>query len=512
MVFTPWEIVVLIITGISFIDFIVFFGFFLMFITNVTITAEKWSVKIMSVIITCLFVIMKIMHLPIFMNSLYFINFKFIFPFSDYILIFLTWLNIALAIVPLFIGIYDSLIKFKPCIQNFSFEETVLIIMPIYNEKPESLWNAIQSVVDLNYNKQKLHLFLSFDDDQRPEAFLFLLYKWNLLNEINNPLITIFVNDLAITIIRTEHGGKKMAQKSAYEKIKTFYNKFTLEKSLLFFIDSDIILEKNCLNHFIFYMKTYNKTVMTGLITCMAKDKYSFITYLQDVFYISSQILTRNFESYLGSISCAPGALTILKYSVFDKIAVKYLNMADYKDLFTYFRSYLGEDRVCSLMLMKTERMGFCKYATCKTEAPDTLRTYVKQNRRWGLGAISNDVWMMSSMDIWKKYPILSLFNFLNNTRNTSIYVYLLYFVLFYNKNVSVVMWLLFIILPITALWIFISIHAIKINRKMNIIFYPVILFVQPILGMIYTYYTIYTFKQRSWGGVRVEKQIKEEI
>ena len=508
--FSVSQIIVLVITGISVIDFIVFCGLFLTFVINVTINAKKWSIKIMSVIIILLFLVFKIMHIPVFLSTVQINDFQI--PYTDIILGILTWSNIMLAVVPLFFGVYTGLIKAKPNVKNFNFDDIIFICMPIYNEKPEALWLAIQSIHKLQYNQQKLHLFLSFDDAGTPDAFLYLLFQWKLIHCINKSIITIIDNDLTITIIRTPHGGKKSAQFSAFNTINAFYNKSILENAYIFYIDSDIILDKFALGHFMFHMKTYDKTALTGMITCLAKGKQSFLTYYQDIEYISGQILTRNLENTFDSSTCLPGALTILKYTSFKNISDEYFKIVKYKNDFEYHQLYLGEDRLMTHMLMtNNERIGYCQYATCKTEAPDTIKGLLKQRRRWFLGHISNDVWMMSSPNIWIKYPLLSAFNFLNNTRNTSIYIYLLYFVLLMNNNVSLLSWLLFIILPMVLLWIFISIHAIKINRKMNIVFYPFILLIQPILSMMYTYYTLYTFKQQGWGS-RVSKKPEEEM
>ena len=508
--FSPVQIIALIVTAISAIDFLVFSALFLTFIINVTINAKDYGTKIMSCIIILAFVTFKVIHIPVFLSTVHITDFKF--PYSEIAIGFLTWSNIILAAVPLFFGVYSSLIKSKPNVKNFDFNDTIFICMPIYNEKPEALWLAIQSVYKLKYNKNRLHLMLSFDDDGTPDAFLHLLFKWGLMHCLDLPVINFIDNGLLVSIIRTPHGGKKSAQYSTYNLIKSFYTNDLLDNSYIFYIDSDIILDKYALSHFMFHMKTYNKTALTGMITCLSK-KRNFLTYYQDVEYVSGQILTRNMENAFGTLNCIPGALSIIKFTSFEKIAGEYFKVIDYKNMFEYHQKYAGEDRyMTDLLIKKGEKIGYCQYATCKTECPDTLDKVVKQRFRWQKGSLANDVWTISSVEVWKKYPLFSLFNFLNNTRNTSIYIYLLYFVLLMNNNVSLIMWLLFIILPIVLLWSFVSIHAIKINRKMNIIFYPMILLLQPILGMIYMYYTIYNFNKKGWGGPRTDKEKEQEM
>jgi cellulose synthase/poly-beta-1,6-N-acetylglucosamine synthase-like glycosyltransferase len=504
------QIIIIIVTIISLFDFLVFCGLFLTFIINVTINANDTSTKIMSCIMITFFVIFKLLHIPVFLNIIEIPDFEF--PYTDIIFGFLTWVNLILAAIPLFFGVYSSLIKSTPNVQNFTFNDTIFICMPIYNEKPEALWLAVKSVYNLKYSKKNLHLMLSFDDSGTPEAFLYLLQQYNLMHCIDLPIINIIDNGLVISIIRTPHAGKKSAQQAAYKAIKSFYTKNILDSAYIFFIDSDIVLDKYALAHFMFHMKTYNTTALTGTISCLSK-KRDFLTYYQDVEYISGQILTRNLENVFGSVLCLSGCVTIIKFNSFKNITNKYFGKNIYNSLFEHSREYLGEDRMATDMLMQNgEKLGYCQYAKCKTECPDTLKNTIKQRGRWYKGSISNDVWTLSSVYTWKNYTLLSLFSFLNNTRNTSIYIYLLYFILLINNNVSVILWILFIILPILLLWLFISIHAIKINRKMNILFYPMLLIFQPILSMIYMYYTIYTLNKRSWEGIRVDKEKEQKI
>jgi cellulose synthase/poly-beta-1,6-N-acetylglucosamine synthase-like glycosyltransferase len=379
--------------------------------------------------------------------------------------------------------------------------------MPIYNETPEALWKAIESVRNLEYELDKVHLYLAFDDDTEPEAFKYIMQKWERDIEGSGRIIEIY-DKINISVCRFAHGGKKSAQQGAYNVIKSSHSQAELKDSFLFFIDSDIQLKSDALWQFVRHMEIKGKNCLTGMITCVTSEKPSFLSYYQDIEYISGQIFWRNMEDRFGATSCLPGAFTILRWTSFDGIADEYFEKTSYSDNFEYQRFYLGEDRYLTHLLMEKEpwKMGFCESARCKTEAPDTLIGLLKQRRRWFLGHISNDTWMLSSLSLWRKYPLLTLFNFLNNSRNTSIYIYLLYFVIFLNKNVPFMMWFLYIMLPIVLNWFFIMYYALTLKRKMNVIFYLMIVVFQPIFSMMFMYYTIYTIRQKSWGGVRVER------
>lgn len=501
----------IIVTGISFIDFLVFIWLFMSFIIYVPYKAKQKSIKIVSIFVILFFLLFKVLHIPVFLTTLP--NLGIEIKGKSTILMVLTLTNITLAVVPLVLGIITAFCFKKPTQKDFDkiTKKQINIIMPIYNEKPLALMKAIESVLNLDYPKELIHLYLAFDEDvsnQNSEAYTNLIDYYGLGRLDPSYRTDMLHNDMIVSICRFPHGGKKSAQYGAFKEMEK--DNKNLQDSLVFFIDSDIILDQNCLSHFTYSMEKYNKSAMTGLITCITSENPSFLTFYQDIEYVSGQILWRNLEVYMGSTSCLPGAFTILHYPFIKKISSKYFNSNEYTDNLDYQRFYLGEDRYLTHLLMEVEpwKLGFCDYARCKTEAPDTLSGLLKQRRRWYLGHIANDIWMISSLKLWTTYPFLCLFNFFNNTRNTSIYIYLLYFTLLLNKDVPLFMWLLLIILPIVLNWVFILAYSIKIKRKMNFLFYICILFFQPIFSMLYMYYTIFTIRQKGWGGVRVEKKL----
>jgi len=529
--FSTADIIKLVITSISFIDFLVFCVLFLSFIILVPYKTKQLSTKIISICVIIFFICFKLLFIPIFLSTIPF--FKIDIPGLEIILGILTWSNIMLAAVPLVLAIITIVIyrapKHEILIQQN--HKKVNVIMPIYNEDPDSLWRAIESVIKLDYgysenqlaNRKKnlISLYLSFDEgvpklsqQLNSNAFVKLMERLNLDPYDRRERINVDIDGTLIAICRFEHGGKKSAQYGGFKEMEKDMRileekrtSFKIDDSLVFFIDSDIILKKDSLLQFYYYLKKFKKSALTGLISCIASEDSKFITYYQDIEYVSGQIFWRNLESYFNSITCLPGAFTILRYPFFKKVSEKYFNSNVYQDNADYQRFYLGEDRYLTHLLMEIEpgRLGFCEWARCKTSAPDNIKTLLKQRRRWYLGHIANDTWMISSLELWKNYPLLCLFNLLNNTRNTSIYIYLLYFVLLLNKEVSLTSWILFILLPILCNWFFIVVYAFKIKRKMNIIFYIAILLFQPIFSGMYMYYTIWTIRQKSWGGPRTD-------
>lgn len=496
------DFIKLTILSVSLIDFFIFTGLFVMYLLVVQFKTKKTNEKIGSIIVLLFFLVFKTLHIPVFLAYLSFLNIRI--PHTDYILICLVWVNVVLALGPVITAVITFIKNTKNNDEIVSFDNHINIIMPIYNETQERLLEAIESVKNVTYDYSKIHLFLSFDDTGTSPAYNALVSKW-LLEDSD----FIEINDkIKISICRFKHGGKKSAQEGALKKIKEKYSTARLNNSYLFFIDSDVILKKDCIYQFIKYMTKTNKNSLTGMITCITSKKNNFLSYYQDIEYVSGQIFWRNMEDFFKATSCLPGAFTFMKWKSFKLVEEEYFSEKEYKDTFDYHRFYLGEDRYLTHLLMQNDpsKIGFCEKARCKTNAPGELSGLLKQRRRWFLGHISNDTWLISSVSLWKTYPLFSLFNFLNNSRNTSIYVYLLYFLIFFNNNIPFILWFLQIILPIIIYWSLIIYYSFSLKRQMNILFYIMIIALQPIFNMLFMYYTIYNFKKRSWGGIRVKK------
>lgn len=508
------EIIKLVITVVSALDFIIFIAFFSTFIVSVTVKAfqtKKYTVIFISICVLFIFMAYKALHVPIFIISLpENWNVKNV-PGTAEILFALTIVNLIMAVIPLVLAIYSVVKTTKT--KNIKKYKTnvgpkINIIMPIYNENPESLYRAIISVTKLDYYLKNIHLYLAFDDLQTSEAFTYIIKKFGC-ESVSESVITIDIEGVLISICRFKHGGKKSAQYSAFKLIEQQNNLENLKKTKIFFIDSDIVLHKDSLAHLIYYSDTFKKNCVTGMISCINSCNNGrgvfqrFLGYYQDIEYISGQIFWRNFETTIGRAStCLPGAFTLMDYNSLKKVSKQYFETNDFNDIFDYHRFYLGEDRFLTHLLMESgDTIGFCEAARCKTDAPSDLTSLLKQRRRWALGHISNDTWMMSSPKLWKKYLLLSVFNFLNNARNSSLYVYLLYFVLLLNQNVNLYMYLGIVVLPVALNWLFVVIYAFKIRRKMNILFYFCILFIQPLVSMMYLYYTIWTVRRIGWGS-----------
>jgi chitin synthase len=288
-------------------------------------------------------------------------------------------------------------------------------------------------------------------------------------------------------------------------------------KPLLLFIDSDIELESTAMSHFVYDMNRnvgINREALTGLITCKTANTWSFYKLMQDTEYIESQMLQRNTEDYLGSVSCLPGALTMVRFEALQRVAGKYFGSMTAEDNFDFNRTHLGEDRYLTHLLMEDRaekyRIGFCPAARCKTEGCDSFRSLMKQRRRWYLGTVTNEIYMLTSPILWRQFTGLNILISLSALKNGPLFVYVFFLEAALGHGTLITIG--FAVLIFVPIWLFVSSWAFYINRIKVAFVYPLLLLFLPILSAIFQLYGMLTFRDRKWGGPRADADTTEVV
>ena len=249
---------------------------------------------------------------------------------------------------------------------------------------------------------------------------------------------------------------------------------------------------------------------MTGVITSTAK-RQTLITLLQDMEYIHGQLFERSVESACGAVTCLPGALTILRFSAFRKMAKYYFadKAEQCDDLFDYGKCHLGEDRWLTHLFMigASERyqIQMCTGAFCKTEAVLSYRSLLKQRRRWFLGFITNEVCMLTDIRLWRRYPVLCVVRFMQNTiRTTALLFFIMVLSLITTTQKVHQLPVGFIAVSLGLNWALMFYFGLRLKR-FKAWLYPLMFVANPFFNWIYMVYGIFTAGQRTWGGPRAE-------
>ncbi|KAK5160291.1 hypothetical protein LTR04_004594 [Oleoguttula sp. CCFEE 6159] len=438
---------------------------------------------------------------------------------------FAFWSFSALLTIPWLLCVYQlvthSLGRTKriKTVLDESSAPKVVIVMPCYKEIPDILLRTVDSLVDCEYPPSCLHVFLSFDGDQEDELYL------NTIEKLGVPLtldsypksIDVTYRSTRITVSRFPHGGKRHCQKRTYKLIDKIYAEYLRRNDNLFvlFIDSDCILDKVCIQNFVYEMELksgskQNMLAMTGVITSTT-EKNSLITLLQDMEYIHGQLFERSVESGCGAVTCLPGALTILRFSAFRKMAKYYFadKAEQCDDLFDYGKCHLGEDRWLTHLFMigakERYQIQMNTGAFCKTEAVHTYKSLLKQRRRWFLGFITNEVCMLTDIRLWKRYPILCVVRFMTNTiRTTALLFFIMVISLLTTSQRISQLPVGFIAVSLGLNWVLMLYFGAKLGRY-KIMLYPIMFIINPFFNWVYMVYGIFTAGQRTWGGPRAD-------
>jgi chitin synthase len=395
----------------------------------------------------------------------------------------------------------------------------VVIVMPCYQEDPDILLRTVDSLADCEYPPSCLHIFLSFDGDQEDELYL------KTIEQLGVPLtldtypksIDVTYRSTRVTISRFPHGGKRHCQKRTFKLIDKVYAEYLRRNDNLFmlFIDSDCILDKVCIQNFMYEMELKpgskrNMLAMTGVITSTT-EKNSLITVLQDMEYIHGQLFERSVESGCGAVTCLPGALTVLRFSAFRAMAKYYFadKAEQCDDLFDYGKCHLGEDRWLTHLFMigakEKYQIQMNTGAFCKTEAVQTYQSLLKQRRRWFLGFITNEVCMLTDVRLWRRYPILCLVRFAQNTiRTTALLFFIMVISIITTSQKIANLPVGFIAVSLGLNWILMLYFGAKLGRY-KIMMYPLMFVINPFFNWAYMVYGIFTAGQRTWGGPRAD-------
>ncbi|KAK5944467.1 hypothetical protein PMZ80_003749 [Knufia obscura] len=490
--------------------------------------ADHWSTRLLVVFMLLLFIILRVAFLPVMAVTLplprqargflpvivetYFQWFAF---FTFAVLLTIPWLVCVYRIVVYPFGRKKQI---KHELDEITAPK-VVVAMPVYKEPPESLFKALDSVVSCDYPAACIHVFVSFDGDEVDELYLQLLRRLGIPISLEDypQSIDVCYNGARVTVSRFPHGGKRHCQKATFRLIDKIYKRYLQKKDDLFilFIDSDCILDNVCIQNFMYEMElkpgsTGQMLAMTGVITSCTQ-KNSFITLLQDMEYIHGQMYERSVESGCGAVTCLPGALTILRFSAFRNMARFYFSdrAEQCEDLFDYGKTHLGEDRWLTHLFMigaqKRYQIQMCTSAFCKTEAVQTFYSLLKQRRRWFLGFITNEVCMLTDIRLWRKYPLLCLIRFMQNTIRTTALLFLVMVISVastaeYFDNLP---WQ-FIGVSLGLNWVMMIYFAFKLGRWKPVL-YPIMFLMNPIMNWIYMVHGIFTAGQRTWGGPRAD-------
>ncbi|MCX6313388.1 MAG: glycosyltransferase [Sphingobacteriales bacterium] len=231
----------------------------------------------------------------------------------------------------------------------------VSIIVPAFNEEVNSI-RTIESLLQQDYPNMQI---VFVDDGSKDNTFSIVQQQ--------------FAGNEKVKVYTKANGGKASALNTGIEYAEGDY---------IVCIDADTQLKKDALSllmrKFFVLNERDGKHQVVGAVAGNVKvgNEINMITKWQSIEYITSQNFDRRAFDYLNCITVIPGAL-----GGFRKDAV--LKSGGFTS------DTLAED--CDLT-MRLHRNGYiirnCNDAISYTEAPETMRQFMKQRFRWSFGVI----------------------------------------------------------------------------------------------------------------------------
>jgi chitin synthase len=397
--------------------------------------------------------------------------------------------------IPSVIGTLGNAIKQKRSLIDGS-KGRVFVLMPVWNEPVDILWEAVESIQRLKH--PNVHLFVSFDKnemDENVEGFVLRIkqvgsvvgersYQWG---------------SLLLTYSLFPHAGKRMTQKATYDLIQSWYPQVE-DTDYILLIDSDMLLDPNCIGYFL----AEEKKALTGFIGCRG---FSLGAIYQDAEYLHSQFIDRGGEAFFGAVTCLPGAFTFIQRQVFTLVAGEYFSSGAYQSHWDYWRRYLGEDKWLTSLLMqhlKPGDIGMCTRALAQTQPVSSLLALMKQRRRWILGFLGVDTAMITTPDLWRRYPLVLSLDYLRGALRSTFLGLAFMIIAFVTEWRGISAMTLFL-LYFTTYYIFALWLSLYLRRPSLALVYPLVFAVNPLLNSLYLLYGLVTATRRTWGGPRAK-------
>ncbi len=243
---------------------------------------------------------------------------------------------------------------------------TVSIIVPAYNEEVNAV-RTIESLLQQDFPNLKV----VFVDDGSTDATF-------------EKVKQVFANDSRVEIYTKENGGKASALNFGILKTNSEF---------VVCIDADTQLKTDAVSQLIsrFYLSGNPEDIGAVAGNVKVGNEVNMITKWQSIEYITSQNFDRRAFALLNCITVVPGALGAFRRNAVLEVG-------------GFTTDTLAED--CDLT-MRLHKSGYiienCNQAISYTEAPETLKQFLKQRFRWSFGVLQS-FWKHRDALFRKKY------------------------------------------------------------------------------------------------------------
>jgi cellulose synthase/poly-beta-1,6-N-acetylglucosamine synthase-like glycosyltransferase/spore germination protein YaaH/peptidoglycan/xylan/chitin deacetylase (PgdA/CDA1 family) len=235
--------------------------------------------------------------------------------------------------------------------QNLNGNPLLSIIVPTYNEEVNVI-RTIERLLESDYKNFEIIIV----NDGSTDGTLAVVSKR-------------FDGNARVKIVTKQNGGKASALN---------YGIGISTSEFLVCIDADTQLKNNAVSELMKYFDEENVAAVAGNVK--VGNEINMLTKWQSVEYITSQNFDRRAFDLINAITVVPGAIGAFRKDALIKIG-------------KFSTDTLAED--CDLtirLLMEGYKVKYSHNAIAYTEAPETIKMFLKQRFRWTFG-IMQSVW-----------------------------------------------------------------------------------------------------------------------
>ncbi len=227
---------------------------------------------------------------------------------------------------------------------------TVSFLVPCWNEE-STIIPTIESILDVDYPKDKLHIFV-VDDGSKD-------HTWSKMQR--------FASNENVTLMRKKNGGKHTALNFALKEVTS---------ELVVSFDADTKIMKESLLYAVqYFLKDKDLMALGG--TVLIENPKTMAQRAQSVEYQMFSY-TKRMLGFIGGVLVVPGAFSMFRKDILNEVG-GYVKGHNLEDLELTFRIHDHGYKV-----------NHCHTAIVTTKGPASIKSLFKQRLRWGYGFLSN--------------------------------------------------------------------------------------------------------------------------
>ncbi|MHA2033326.1 MAG: glycosyltransferase family 2 protein [Candidatus Kariarchaeaceae archaeon] len=243
----------------------------------------------------------------------------------------------------------------------------VSIIVPAHNEE-KVIESTVKTLLEANYSKKEIIII----DDGSTDGTVDKVRPYSNLG--------------LISIISRPKGGKALALNTGI----SYSN-----GEIVIVIDADSIVPRDAVTRIISCFQDSDVVAASGNVK--VGNRKNLITKLQSLEYIREINLRRRAFDLLNTIYVVPGAIGAFRKKIFSRVGF-------------YDKDTVTEDMDLTLKFLKTKgKILFDSSAISFTEAPENLKGWVQQRRRWYGGTLQT---ILKHRTAWWRHGTLSSIGF----------------------------------------------------------------------------------------------------